>query len=477
MQADNVTLSGLEINGDPNDIAKSVELIGNGDIVTDVAFAPSTTVGGVGIYISDFHFDPSGGGTSTVQSYRFTDNTFDGDQGESAIYVASGAGWTGPVSGRVISGNTFSHMDDALDFAGPSTPGIAWLAYPVGTATITGNTFSHSGRRQLLVWGNGGPGVGYVSPAWCSIMASNTIDAGAFIWQGTTQCPSGTARTWDSGDFTNVAGLYSTIQRYGINKSQSGDTVQVLPGTYDEALTIDHALTLRGANSGVAGTGVRGPESLVERLASESGPAFDITTSNPVTIDGFRSQFNGTDQNGGLLLSLGAANVLTFSNNVVDNSTYVNSLLFDDSAASSTLHNNLFTLDHQVGSPGTGVVATWGDTSSATQNAVSITGNTFSHLTDNDGVPAINLNTVSGVVSSNTFEDIHQYGILLADKLGNLSISGNLFDNIHNDTPGTSSNRGSGIRTFQVPNFVGPVTVTGVDPNARRIDLARHVAS
>ncbi len=65
------------------------------------------------------------------------------------------------------------------------------------------------------------------------------------------------------------------------------------------------------------------------------------------------------------------------------------------------------------------------------------------------------------MVSGNTFSDIHQYGILLADTLGNLTISSNLFDNIHNDTPGTSSNRGSGIRTFQQPNFVGPVTITG----------------
>jgi hypothetical protein len=92
---------------------------------------------------------------------------------------------------------------------------------------------------------------------------------------------------------------------------------------------------------------------------------------------------------------------------------------------------------------------------------VTFTGNTFSALTDNDGVPAINLNTVSGNVTGNTFQNIHQYGILLADTLGNLTISGNLFDQIHNDTPMSSGNRGSGIRTFMQPNFVGPVTITG----------------
>ena len=81
-------------------------------------------------------------------------------------------------------------------------------------------------------------------------------------------------------------------------------------------------------------------------------------------------------------------------------------------------------------------------------------------MTDNDGVPAINVNTATGTISGNTFQNIHQYGILLADKLGPLSITNNLFDNIINDTPGLSQNRGSGIRTFSTPTFAGPVTIT-----------------
>ena len=371
----------------------------------------------------------------------------------------------------MISGNKFSSTDDAIDFAGPTTP-IAWLLYPVGAATITGNTFTNTTSRQVLVWGTGGPGVGYISPDWCAIMSGNTFDSGSFTWTGSTVCPSGTARTWTElggsggGNYTNVAGLYRTIQQYGINKSLTGDTVQVLAGTYDEPLTIDHALTLLGANAGAAGTGARGPESLIERLAADTGPDFDITTSAPVTINGFRAQFNATDANdqtGGILLSVGAANNLTFANNIVDNSNYANVLLFDDSAATSTFQNNLFTNLHQFSLPneGTGVIAAWGFTGPGTpEAAISFAGNTFSHLTDSDGMPAINLNTVTGTVSGNTFQDIHQYGILLAGTLANLSISNNLFDSIHNDTPLTSANRGSGIRTFQAPNFAGPVSIS-----------------
>jgi hypothetical protein len=219
-------------------------------------------------------------------------------------------------------------------------------------------------------------------------------------------------------------------------------------------------VTLNGANVGTPGTASRGAESLVNRTAGQSGPVFNVATASPVTIDGFDAQFNGVATNGDVLSSTSTGNVLTFRNNIVDNSTYINTLLFDDSAASATFTNNLFTNDHQTSSPGTGVLATWGDGGSGTQAALNITGNTFSQLTDNDGVPAINVNTATGTISGNTFQNIHQYGILLADKLGPLSITNNLFDNIINDTPGTSQNRGSGIRTFSTPTFAGPVTIT-----------------
>ncbi len=207
--------------------------------------------------------------------------------------------------------------------------------------------------------------------------------------------------------------------------------------------------------------GARGAESLVKLSASEPGSIFNITTPNQVTIDGFRAQFAGTDAVGGVLNSLGSANKLTFKNNLVDNSSYVNVLVNATSSATLTFTNNKFTNIAQTGSPGTGVIAAWGATGPGTQAAVTFTGNTFTLLTDNVAVPAVNLNTVSGTVSGNTFQDIHEYGVQLAGKLGNLTISGNLFDNIQNDFAAESDNRGSGIRTFGAPNFVAPVTVTG----------------
>ncbi len=123
--------------------------------------------------------------------------------------------------------------------------------------------------------------------------------------------------------------------------------------------------------------------------------------------------------------------------------------------------NNKFTNITQMSTPGTGVIAASGVSPSGTQAAVTFTGNTFSALVDNVAVPAVSLNTVTGTVNHNVFQNIQEYGVQLAGKLGNLTISANLFDNIQNNLPAENDDRGSGVRTVGVPNFNQPVSVTG----------------
>jgi hypothetical protein len=303
--------------------------------------------------------------------------------------------------------------------------------------------------------GTGGTFQGNVDDMVVGVSGNNTVFD--FEPDCTTTCyvNAATGSDFNTG---NANDPVATIQA-AVNKVSAGGTVNVAAGTYNESVTIPRGMTLNGANAGTAGAASRAPESTVS-WSGVSGSVFNVTTADPVTINGFHPTFNGGQHTGGLLLSLQGNNHLTFTNNLVNNSAYFDALIFDDSAATSVVTNNKFDSIAQSGSPGSCVVCPWG-TVGSNQAAVTITGNTFSNLTDTDGVPAINLSQVSGTVSGNTFSNIHQYGILLADTLGPLSITTNSFTNIQNDTPLMSSNRGSGIRTFQNPTFVG----TGVDIN------------
>jgi pectin methylesterase-like acyl-CoA thioesterase len=232
VQADGVTITGLDVTGwlDGDYNNKTLEVVGDGFTLRDCALHALDTASS--LYFDDRHFN-AGTMTSHVQSYDVEENLLDGGGPDAdGIRISSGAGWSGPVSGRVIAGNTFDNTIDGVAFVGPG--GDPWDVYPVGAATITGNSFSRSDRRHVVAWGSyaGGPGYGDID--WQGIVDNNTFDKGAVTWT-----PGGDARAWTSGSFINVRGIYSAIQRYALAKAEAGDTVQVLPGLYPETLNIE----------------------------------------------------------------------------------------------------------------------------------------------------------------------------------------------------------------------------------------------
>ena len=346
----------------------------------------------------------------------------------------------------------------------PISNGIYWATTYAPFYCDSGASGSGTFRLDAGCWGDQPP------------YTSSPYDVPAVQFNAESTCTTVCYVNSGTGNDTNSGAAdspFATIQ-HAVDTVSSGGTVHVAAGTYNESVNVAKSVVLQGANAGVPGTGARGAESVVDPSPNDgSAGVFTISTASPVTIDGFQSTYVGTDAagqqaTGGLVLSLQPNNSLTFEDNVVTGSQFNNALIFDDSAASSTITGNLFTGTTQYHDNGTGIIAAWGSPSQ--QANVTITGNTFTGLTETpsspgnpNGTPVLNINDDGGTISGNTFSNVHEYGILLADTLGNLTITGNSFSGIYNDTPGSSSNRGSGVRLFTADgalDFTGPVSVS-----------------
>jgi len=100
-----------------------------------------------------------------------------------------------------------------------------------------------------------------------------------------------------TGDDSNSGAAdspFATIQ-HAVDSVSPGGTVHVAAGTYSGAVHITQAVTLLGANAGLAATGSRGAESVisVSPAPATNIEAVQISASN-VTVDGFAVQQTGT---------------------------------------------------------------------------------------------------------------------------------------------------------------------------------------
>ncbi len=97
---------------------------------------------------------------------------------------------------------------------------------------------------------------------------------------------------------------YASIQA-AIKNSLSNDTIQVAAGTYAEALTVNHPLTIDGPNAGIdPNTGVRQPEALIVPPVNNPGSGRDVlVTSSNVRIDGLTIDGHNPNLTGGTSLN------------------------------------------------------------------------------------------------------------------------------------------------------------------------------
>jgi hypothetical protein len=275
VQGDDVTLSGLKIGPNNPSDNKTIEVIGDNFTLLNSNLA---VPGGGSLYLNDWQFDAVHN-TSHIQSYHVQGNLFDNS---TSMDITSGAGFSGPMSGRVISGNVFNNSNywPSVSFNGSNT-GVPWFVYSVGGATILDNNFNNT----------------YHTPDNTSgyIRARGTYDNSQYDW----------ASYWNQNEFANGAvidttdgspanlqiysypgsyGTFNNVRRIGtsiqgeVNHAQSGDTVLVAPGIYLENIVIPTPLTLRS---------VSGSSSTFIDSSVTGNPYIVFISARNVTVDGF----------------------------------------------------------------------------------------------------------------------------------------------------------------------------------------------
>jgi hypothetical protein len=166
VEGDGVTISGLEISVNLVGQNKTIEVIGDDFALVDCDISDLDG----SVYLNDWRFDvPSD--TSHLRAYRIDGNHF---QDGVSLDVASGAGYSGRVKGRVIRANKFDNSNSwpAVSFNGSDT-GVPWFVQSVGGAVIEGNsfvnTFVSTGPSDLDTEGH--------------IRARGTYDNSQFDWK------------------------------------------------------------------------------------------------------------------------------------------------------------------------------------------------------------------------------------------------------------------------------------------------------
>ncbi|MFN0120012.1 MAG: hypothetical protein ACKV2V_05875, partial [Blastocatellia bacterium] len=208
----------------------------------------------------------------------------------------------------------------------------------------------------------------------------------------------------------NVPGNFPTIQQ-AVNAAAPGDTIVVAAGGYVGPVNVNKSLTIGGANSGVAGTAARGPESIL------SGGGFTISASN-VVINGFtvQNEVNGA----GVTIAAGTSGVQVI-NNIIQN----NVIGVYPQGTGPVISNNLIRNNTQPGgASGSGVYIGESSLTGATFNANRFEGNPTAaiNLTGGFGCPSVPPITHTGIVITNN-QIIAEAGIGLAHTNG-ATISG-----------------------------------------------------
>lgn len=337
----------------------------------------------------------SGNGVKTIQGNLFTGSTAGGLFGNhttwnSALYINGSASTVNITNNRfenvrsainlddfneniAVSGNTFTNDGTYLSFGGSTPTGGAYtlganeFATPVSgfiNLSNVSNTFRLDITSSTL---NGNPFSGY-SLANLFLLETTIAHRGRIV--------SGTPRnglvTYVAGNQYVVSGT-TTIQS-AVDYGTSGDIINVKDGTYNEEVTVNKSLTIKGANAGTAGNATRTTESILTGNNGAHG-GFIVTASN-VTIDGFTiTGAAGTYEAG--VYSSPMTSGLTLQNNIITDNIIG---AYPSSNGASSVKRNLFTGNNRAGSAGGAGIYV------EATNSLTIEENEFTEHTNNSAV-------------------------------------------------------------------------------------------
>ena len=425
VEGDNVTIAGLKIlpNAPAGSSNKTIEVIGNGFTLKNSDLADPDG----SLYFGDWRYN-TGTNTSHIQSYTVQGNLFEGLQ----LALTNGAGYSGPASGRTITGNTFDLQGNtypAISFSGSDT-GVPWFLYSVGGAVITGNTFQNGTAQYIRARGT------YDNSQfdWASYW-NNTYDKAVVV--GSNPPGTVTPYTYTSGSYTfnNTRHIATTIQSE-VTNATAGDTVLVKAGTYSESVTINKALTLNGAGAG--STTLQAPTACTGDGIALSGSVSNVTLQN-LTVQGYLNGITPGDNVGSTVSNITLQDLAAINNcqhgiwsqaGVVNGMTVLRVNASNNGDASHPTARGLWVINGTK----TNVTVQDGtfnnnklvgiDISDGSVTGLSITGNTVTGNGD-AGISALGVvGPNANIIAANTVTNNGRFGIEVKNATGNGSALG-----------------------------------------------------
>ncbi len=427
---DNVSLSNVSSNDAT--WGNGIQITGCSDVTVENCSTSNNAWGSLAIYCSQY----------LVPTRASSDVTINGDNcvfGESNVFIENEFGLT--CSGITVTGYEYEMR----------------------------NTTFRTGAENFI----------FLKDTWADCAAL----AAAFVgYEDAT-----TVNEIATGNFIVDAALSLTIQA-AIDAANSGDTIEVDAGSYDENVILNKALTLNGANANAA-CDARVAESVI---APASGLPVSITADG-VSLNGFEVTAPGYQY--GIILS-GTSDVAVIHNNVHDINSSATPVITNtygiyysvpnvDANSNVTISDNC--LDNIASSSLTGnscaAIGVLQSTSTGTLSNLTIAGNTITDVAVNTGAwptgkiaYGMILNTgsanyltttgkiVDAIIEDNVIDGLSGFistAIGLEGNTENAFISGNTIANLYGAKTADRAGGGydlNGLK-FESNRYVGTVTV------------------